>query len=64
MHVSAVEIQQQQQPLQPQIKKRRMDWESLDLNAGINTVGVEAKVLPHSFNAKDRDRNRKNPNGG
>lgn len=70
MHVSALEVQQhqqqqqQQQPLQTQIKKRRMDWDSLELNAGVNTIGVEAKVLHHGFNAKDRERNRKNPHGG
>lgn len=73
MHVSAIEVQQQhlqqqqqQQPPSPQqAKKRRMDWDSLDLNAGINTIGVEAKVLEGTgFNTKERERNRKNANGG
>ena len=49
-------------PIDVQSKKRRMDWESLDLNANLNVGSSEPKIASLG-SGKDRDR-RKNLNGG
>lgn len=65
MHGSTIDVNQ----MQPQGKKRRMDWESLDLNdsgSGSNGIGVvEAKMPNLVTNGKDCERSRsKSVNGG
>lgn len=57
MHGSTVNID-----IQQQTKKRRMDWDPLELSSG---NAVEPKVLHLASNAgKERERNRKSINGG
>lgn len=47
-------------PMPPEGKKRRMGWDSLDLN-----VGVDSKMANVVSNGKDNERSRsKNVNGG
>lgn len=65
MHGSAIDVDQ----MQPQGKKRRMDWDALDLNesaSGSNgAIGVVESKIPNLVaNAKECERNRKNVNGG
>lgn len=54
--------------MQPQGKKRRMDWDSLDLNENGSSGGigaVDSKMTNVVTNGKDCERNRnKNVNGG
>lgn len=65
MHGSAIDVNQ----MQPQGKKRRMDWDALDLNesgGGSNgDIGVVEPKIPNLVeSAKECERNRKNVNGG
>lgn len=54
--------------MQSQGKKRRMDWDSLDLNengGGSGSIGIAEKMPNMATNGKDCERNRaKNVNGG
>lgn len=64
MHESAITDVHQ---MQPQGKKRRMDWDPLDLNENGNGGGgiVDTKMINIVNNGKDCERNRsKNVNGG
>lgn len=60
MHVASMDMHEQlQQP-----KKRRMEWEPIDINGGMPHIEAEHK-MPSSMNGvKERERNRKQPNGG
>lgn len=62
LHGSTIDVNQ----MQPQGKKRRMEWDSLDLNEnGSGNSVVEAKIPNLVANVKECERNRtKNVNGG
>lgn len=65
MHGSTIDVNQ----MQPQGKKRRMDWDSLDLNdsgSGGSGIGVVDSKIPNLVNnGKECERNRtKSVNGG
>lgn len=65
MHGSTIDVNQ----MQPQGKKRRLDWDTLDLNeSGSGNSGsigvVESKISNLVANGKECERNRKNVNGG
>lgn len=66
MHGTTIDVNQ----MQPQGKKRRIDWDSLDLNengsGSSGSIGVVESKMPNLVtNAKDCDRNRsKSVNGG
>lgn len=65
MHGSTIDMNQ----MQPQNKKRRMDWDALDLNesgSGGSGIGVVESKLPNLVaNGKECERSRtKNINGG
>lgn len=65
MHGSTIDVNQ----MQPHGKKRRMDWESLDLNdsgSGSSGIGVVESKMPNlGNNGKECERSRtKSVNGG
>lgn len=45
--------------IQPQAKRRRMDWDSTQLNANNGNMGGETRVQNACVNVKERNRNRK-----
>lgn len=59
MHIS----NQHQHQDQNAAKKRRMDWETIDINEGIASLSPENKI-PMLMNGKERERSRKISNGG